>query len=572
MYNYIRTCILCLAISVVVICLFAWEVMKKTLMESVKQGFVQNLSAIERHIDDYYYASYIIQNSRTVIEAMTTEATDDTEPYYAKRQIEAQLNMVTGTLSLYPITLYFDGTILYYDDISFRPVAELEKYSIFQEFRTSDQSYIWLPEEEIRYSNLNNTIKVFPFLRKIGDNKNPIAFQKINIRAKEIEDLITIDDDKTCTFLFSGMNETILLEKGNEDEVYDNTIFTKEQLEKCAETDVWTQISAGKNSIPIYAKKVKGTDWILVTVFRQKAMQPLYFGIIVIWSIMFLILTILYVLFDRKYSAYIVKRVKVLEKHMGNLLQEEFVPIQHSEMKEKDELDFLAEYYNETIEKMRNLMTKRLEDEKEKRKLEQSLMQAQINPHFLYNTLDMIKWKALDAGIPEISDIICRLSDFYKLSLNKGREIVTVEDEIDHIKNYIELQNCRFGTRIQIDIGLPDEIKKSRIPKITLQPLVENAIQHGFLANRKIDNQFIELYGWKEDQSVVLMLQDNGCGMSQETIQKILEKDTSSDVHGFGVYNICERIKLYCGEEYGLSFESSLEEGTTVYIRISSDL
>lgn len=570
--KFIYVCIGCFAVSGAIVFFFTGDILKRNMLVSAKQEFTQNRSSIERRIDDYYYASYTIQNSRSVIEAMTKEPEDNTEPYYMKRQLEAQLNVLTGIMSLYPIVLYFDGEGVYRDNITFRSISELEKYEEFDAFRTSDQSYIWLPPEEVRFSNLNQDIKAFPFLRKIGDNKNPVAFQKVTIRAKEIEDLITLGEEKECVLLYSQNKYEQLLEKGMEKIGIRAEGISFEILDELIGKEDWTRARLGGKNVFVYAEKVKGTDWIMVNILSQQSFFSLFLGIVSVWAVTFLILSLIYMWMDKKYSKHIVDRVKLLENHMSSLLHEELVPISYQEMQEKDELDFVIEYYNETLGKMKKLMTKQLQDEQEKRRLEQRLIQAQINPHFLYNTLDLIKWKALDANAPEIGEITFRLSEFYKLSLNSGRELVTVRDEISHVQNYIELQNFRFGSDIRLEAALPKDILESRLPKITLQPLVENSIQHGFLVKEDRRDCEIELYGWREEKALVLMLKDNGVGMSGEEVRGILTRPPSSDLHGFGIRNIHERLKLYCGESFGLTYESVPGEGTVVYIRISDDL
>ena len=196
-----------------------------------------------------------------------------------------------------------------------------------------------------------------------------------------------------------------------------------------------------------------------------------------------------------------------------------------------------------------------------------SLIQEQINPHFLYNTLDLIKWKAVDADVPVISDIIYKLSDFYKLSLNNGREFVTISEEIRHVTDYVQLQNYRFETDIQLIVEMPDELLGCKIPKITLQPLIENSIQHGFIVKDDKRDCYIELYGWRDGGDITLLIKDNGAGIPREQLEHILSSRESSHTHGYGIRNIHERIRLYCGEGYGLSYESSLLEGTSVTVR-----
>lgn len=570
--KFIYVCIGCFGFSGIIVSFFTRDILKRNMLVSAKNEFTQNRIAIERHIDDYYYASYTIQNSKSVIEAMTKEPEESEEAYYLKRQLEAQLNVLTGTLSLFPITLYFDGEGFYRDNVTFWSVSELEQYEEFEAFRNSDQSYVWLSPEEIHYSNLNRDIEAFIFLRKIGDNKNPVAFQKVSIRAKEIQDLITLGEEKECVLLYSQKEQARILEKGLESSGIKAGELRFEMLEELVGEEDWEGIRLGGKNVFVHAEKVKGTDWIMVNILSSQSFRSMFLGIVAVWAVTFLILALIYMWMDKNYSKHIVERVKLLENHMSSLLQEELIPISYQEIKEKDELDFVIEYYNETLDKMKKLMMKQIQDEQEKRKLEQSLIQAQINPHFLYNTLDLIQWKALDAQALEIREITFRLSEFYKLSLNSGRELVTVGDEIRHAQNYIELQNFRFGAEICLTAELPEELQGYRLPKITLQPLVENSIQHGFLVKENREDCVIELYGWKEEKAVVLMLRDNGVGMSPEEARKILTRPPSSDLHGFGIRNIHERLRLYCGEGYGLTYESAPGEGTVVYIRISEDL
>ena len=468
------------------------------------------------------------------------------------------------------ITIYLDEKTLYRDNILFRSLDELEKYDSFQNFRNDDSSYIWLPPEQQRSPYLNHVTTVVPFLRKIGDNRTPVAYQKVSISMDEIGDLMSVlPNGNRQLILYSVLHDTVLVTKSSDETIPLMKINkdTLSQIGNLLEQENWGKLSSKNGLYLSFARPVKGTDWIMIMAISSSYLWSILLSILFIWLLMFLILVLSYRYFEKQYTNQMLRKIYLLEENMNNLLHEEFTQIEYTD-KEHDELDYLICYYNSILQKFQTLFYNKIRDEQEKRRLELSLIQEQINPHFLYNTLDLIKWKAIDADAPVISDIIFKLSDFYKLSLNNGREFVTISEEIRHVTDYVQLQNYRFETDIQLIVEMPDELLEYKIPKITLQPLVENSIQHGFIVKEDKNDCFIELYGWREGEDITLLIKDNGAGIPQEQLEHILSSNESSYTHGYGIRNIHERIQLYCGEDYGLSYESRLLEGTSVTVRL----
>jgi len=187
------------------------------------------------------------------------------------------------------------------------------------------------------------------------------------------------------------------------------------------------------------------------------------------------------------------------------------------------------------------------------RKMELMVMQSQINPHFLYNTLDMINWSAVMRNAPEISQTVQALSRFYKLSLNKGREFVLLTDELSHVSVYMQIQNLRFDGVFDFYQEASEEAKACLVLKTILQPLAENAIQHGILEKAKREGE-IRVNAWVENKDLFITVFDNGVGIDPGKIDKILEHGGESD--GYGLYNVHQRLRLAYGLAYGLSFES----------------
>ena len=568
--KFLAACVICLLLSGILICFFVGKIVYTVIQDMATSEFTQIQTSVENYVSECYYASYMIQNSKNVIESMQTKADYAPEQYYAKRGVEAQINVMSQLLSLYPITIYLDEKTLYRDNILFRSLDELEKYDSFQNFRNDDSSYIWLPPEQQRSPYLNHVTTVVPFLRKIGDNRTPVAYQKVSISMDEIGDLMSVlPNGNRQLILYSVLHDTVLVTKSSDETIPLMKINkdTLSQIGNLLEQENWGKLSSKNGLYLSFARPVKGTDWIMIMAISSSYLWSILLSILFIWLLMFLILVLSYRYFEKQYTNQMLRKIYLLEENMNNLLHEEFTQIEYTD-KEHDELDYLICYYNSILQKFQTLFYNKICDEQEKRRLELSLIQEQINPHFLYNTLDLIKWKAIDADAPVISDIIFKLSDFYKLSLNNGREFVTISEEIRHVTDYVQLQNYRFETDIQLIVEMPDELLEYKIPKITLQPLVENSIQHGFIVKEDKNDCFIELYGWREGEDITLLIKDNGAGIPQEQLEHILSSNESSYTHGYGIRNIHERIQLYCGEDYGLSYESRLLEGTSVTVRL----
>lgn len=568
--KFLAACVICLLLSGILICILVGQIVYTVIQDMATSEFTQIQTSVENYVSECYYASYMIQNSKNVIESMQTKADHAPEQYYAKRGVEAQLNVMSQLLSLYPITIYLDEKTLYRDNILFRSLDELEKYDSFQDFKNDDSSYIWLPPEQQRSPYLNHATTVVPFLRKIGDNKTPAAYQKVSISMDEIGDLMSVlPNGNRQLILYSASHDTVLVAKSSDETIPLLRINkdTLAQINILLEQENWGKLSSKNGLYLSFARPVKGTDWIMIMAISSSYLWSILLIILFIWLLMFLILVLSYRYFEKQYTNQMLRKIHLLEENMNNLLHEEFTQIEYTD-KEHDELDYLISYYNSILQKFQMLFYNKIRDEQEKRRLELSLIQEQINPHFLYNTLDLIKWKAIDADVPVISDIIYKLSDFYKLSLNDGREFVTISEEIRHVTDYVQLQNYRFETDIQLIVEMPDELLEYKIPKITLQPLVENSIQHGFIVKEDKNDCFIELYGWREGEDITLLIKDNGAGIPPDQLEHILSSNESSYTHGYGIRNIHERVQLYCGEGYGLSYESRLMEGTSVTVRL----
>ncbi|MNX19972.1 Sensor histidine kinase YehU [compost metagenome] len=231
------------------------------------------------------------------------------------------------------------------------------------------------------------------------------------------------------------------------------------------------------------------------------------------------------------------------------------------------EVEQLSKRFNLMIRRIRELMDQIILEQEAKRKGELEVLQAQINPHFLYNTLNSVTRMAEMGRKEEVVTTITSLSKFFRISLSKGNNIISVHDELEHVRNYLIIQKIRFKNKFQYEIEAQDEALNCLTLKLILQPLVENAIHHGI--EMMVDEGFIGIYSWIEDEYLFIRVTDNGVGMSDEVLKGILSgRARQESGSGVGVRNVHERISLYYGTPYGLTFESELEEGTSVTVRL----
>jgi two-component system, sensor histidine kinase YesM len=237
-----------------------------------------------------------------------------------------------------------------------------------------------------------------------------------------------------------------------------------------------------------------------------------------------------------------------------------------------DEVGMLGRSYNSMLTKVNDLLQLTEQQEKQKREAELRILQAQIKPHFLYNTLDTIHWMARKQGAEDVSEMVEALSKLFRIGLSKGNEFIPLAEEFEHIRSYLQIQKFRYKDKLQYTLDLDPGISNIHVLKVILQPIVENAIYHGIKERRGPGH--ITVKGLRRDDQVYLSVSDDGVGMSEDTLEKMrrqLETPMNEQVHtvgsGYGLSNVQARLKLTYGTtECGIAINSQLGVGTTVSI------
>lgn len=260
-------------------------------------------------------------------------------------------------------------------------------------------------------------------------------------------------------------------------------------------------------------------------------------------------------------SAKITQPIKELDQSMKRVEEGDFdITV---DIKGDREVVHLSKTFNMMIVKVRTLMHQIVYEQEAKRKSELNALQAQINPHFLYNTLDSIVWMAENGKGSDVIVMVTALARLFRISISRGKNIITVGEELEHAKNYLIIQKIRYKNKFQYTIEADAEVLKYKTLKLILQPMIENAIYHGI--EYMVDEGEIKISAGVIGGKLMYEIRDNGLGMKKETMDKLLSYESKGKGgSGVGVKNVHERIQLSFGKEYGVEIESELEEGTTV--------
>ncbi len=273
------------------------------------------------------------------------------------------------------------------------------------------------------------------------------------------------------------------------------------------------------------------------------------------------LIIIFMIIFSIRYTEPMFKMMSVIKKvEEGDLSA-------RMQIKSNDEIGHLGYSLNNMIDEMQNLINKLIKEEKEKKEVELEALHAQINPHFIHNTLNTIKWMAKIQGNTSVSKAITSLVKLLRVSTNLSKEKITLAEEIEYLKNYMVIQRLRFNEEINLEFKIEESCLQLKVPKLILQPIVENSIIHG-LANESFELK-IRIRVYKKNKQVFIEIIDNGPGIEKKTLQNIFESE--SDHNKFskvGLNNVNKRIKLYFGPEYGLDIKSKPGFGTKIIVNL----
>lgn len=314
--------------------------------------------------------------------------------------------------------------------------------------------------------------------------------------------------------------------------------------------------------------RIESTDWYMVAVMPAKPMLQKSHKFIFTFLLIYMAFLFLAFLIATYLSRSMTKRLSLVINQMAKVRIAP--PVKLPDADSQDEIGELINTYNYMSDQIHGLMESQARTAESLRIAEFDSLQSQINPHFLYNTMDMISWLAQQGKSEEVSDVVRRLSRFYRLTLSHKKGLTTIERELEHVTIYVELQNMRFNNSIDFIVDIPDQLLEYSIPKLIFQPLVENSILHGILEKESKTGSIV-LTGWMEENDIIFLLSDNGIVIDPAIMDQLLSGNfhsSQSKGTNIAVYNTHHRLQILYGENYGLTYSGDPISGTEVQIRI----
>lgn len=468
----------------------------------------------------------------------------------------------------------FQGDKYYFSNDNSTGVAdffEIKQTDFFKQVVKNRGAPMWLSLNSLPFTLISkNNYPKIAMARLLLDYNTyePAGLLIICINIPTIEKIYLEDlkEKEACFFIVDSNNRIISLESTTPQ-------FTATFAQKLLNENILSReneiITANSSKLLITSSYISTSNWRFVSIVSlenainsiRNSFVLLYIRVLIMCLIFAFVISMY---FSSMLTAPLQKLVNSMKKVRQGNLREQVKIDQYA----SDEIAIVVSEYNNMVEKINELINKVLKLEIHKKEAELKALEAQINPHFLYNTLDTIFWKAEKSHDSEISEMIYSLSRLFRLTLNRGSEFIQVKGEKELIEHYLFLQSKRYKNRLKYSVEIDVEIEDYYIPKLILQPFVENAIVHGM--ENSTSQTYIEITGKKDKDKLCFSIKDNGTGMSKEQLDKVKELLESGKENNFGyaIKNVNERLKLYYENRYNLSIQSQSGQGTEVILTL----
>jgi two-component system sensor histidine kinase YesM len=389
----------------------------------------------------------------------------------------------------------------------------------------------------------------------------------VDVRAEslnKIEDNGLVFEGKS--YILDEDDKVIYSDQSNDEEEIDavNHAFHENQADHTGTAD---KIEIGGKACLYSSMYLSNNGWKTVGIISDRQVYAPFERLRMAIIFAILVFGIIAVIFAWKGADNVSEPIKKVRTTMKQVEKGDFNV--QLKIASQDEVGELAQSFNHMIEKIKRLMAQEQESQEKLRYAELKALQSQINPHFLYNTLDSINWMVRMGRNDKVEEMIDALSTFFRISLSKGRHFISIREELIHVEKYIMIQKVRYERIMESEICVPEELFGYDIIKMTLQPLVENALYHGI--KEKGEGGVIRITAEGQGDNIVFCVSDTGLGMSKEKLEKLqimMDQGIDHDPDAYGIINVQKRIHMYFGTEYGLRFESEPGSGTSVYVTI----
>lgn len=544
-------------VSIIIIVVFLLtisfrQILKDSLLSTAQTNSEQSVTQVLNTIENY---SNDILNKMNNMTKIINESTDITD---VKEHMETMVNINEDIVSI--IIYDLEGNILDYQGNASLKTNISNNLSFDKTLFNSNSDYVITSPHVQNLFEGNYPWVVTVCQKQWSSSHDKLVYVAMDIRFVSIARYI---DDVGI-----GEHGYCFIVNKNDDLVYhplQQLIYLDVKDEKINEVIHYREGNTINNGVIYTVKDVSKFDWRVVGVsyvnelVDDKATTAIELIIIIALIVMVFAIIILFLL-----SKKLTKPVRSLVDAMSTF-EKNAVDFKYSPVRGASEFNKLSSSFEHMVIQIQELMEKVKNEEIALRKTELKALQAQINPHFLYNTLDSIQWMCEEEKTEDAITMVGALAQLFRISISKGYELIPIEKEIQHAKNYLVIQSYRYKDQFTYHFDIDEEVLLYLCNKITIQPIIENALYHGI--SRMVDEGEIFVAVHKVGDDIIMKIKDNGVGMSEEQVENILKKERT-DSKGIGVKNVNDRIKIYFGDDYGIVVQSELDVGTTITIKI----
>ncbi|WP_027629009.1 sensor histidine kinase [Ruminiclostridium cellobioparum] len=549
---------------------FSYISTKNTVEKRVTQSTVETLKQLDRNmytvfggVDDL---SLFIISDKNIKKLTNTEVGQFPQIGELIAQLDETYANLTNTKSyILAVNVYSDKGLKFES----AGISHAEKESLLKERESqipADGNNLLTYTYRRKYQQIGDkyVLSLYRQLNDINNLTKRLGIIRIDLSEREINRIYRDIQLGETGYVFITNKDGVILSHSNVEMINKN--IRNEELFK--------KVFTGENGF--YREKYSGQD-MLVTYYESNIQDMTYISVVpfkeitrelntslkVTLSIVAVVIALAFIALSFL-TMKITKPIKKMTVLMKKVEQGNLDVLINTDR--KDEIGTLGRSFNSMTRKLKILIEEVYKIQLSRKEAELKTLQAQINPHFLYNTLDVIYWTSRLENAPRTGEIVSALAKLFKLGLNKGSEITTIKKEVEHVQSYLTIQKFRYDEIPEFRIAVDESILEHSTIKLILQPFVENALMHGIAEMGGRGR--VEILGRDQGKNICFEVIDNGKGMEEDRIREIFEENFESDQKGYGVRNVHKRIKLYFGQDYGVEIFSKTASGTKVVITI----
>lgn len=535
---------------------------KKQINYSIERANTQADAFISNYLSNLRFIADQIKSDRDIRRVLADENFGNKEDlgdnYREFLTLSAAFSSIEIAHPNYRIGMFLKDSILYSGNYHFFfPESDLFVHSepVEKNFYTmlkvkeNNKDYEYLSFiTKYNVKKTNGEMKIYSVMSQVDIDK----LRKVLESAKSVEGALMYLVDEKGTVLVHPNNRVSI------------------ELPKLQEYKAMSLVKL-KDGAFYYTQRVMENGWKIIGLIPKSEVKKQSSIVTTIYIAATVIMIAIVFTISFVFSKYYSGKISAIKKRVNDITEGNLSVINEEvDSTTKDEMDELYNNFEFMVSEVKRLMKEQYRLGKDVTRAEMRALQAQINPHFLYNTLDLINWGALDYGAESVAKIARDLGQFYRLSLNHGSAVISIAEELLHVECFIRIENVHYEGAIHLDTEIAEDIKNFACLNILLQPFVENAIVHGIAEHPDIKEVNIKITAKRLEDDIEFHIIDDGVGVDKDEITRLLNEPPVGGFRGFGINNVNFRLKLCYGEDYGIHYDNIKPHGTDVTIRIKA--